>query len=1566
MAGLDSLEIQITATTDKAIDSIDRLINTLGKLSTAFNVNGVHSFVQSIQSLSKALDSINGDNLKNVSGAIDTLSKSAKSLANIRDGAKQAGDGVSQLAREIATEFNITDNNAIQLLTQQIRELYRSTDQSSLMNSVSAINELIMKYSQFKTEVSGTNQEVQNFLKNTKIHLDNDWAKELRDDHRWIHTTIGLLNTTREGGLEASEALKRMKELGADVTLTPNNNDALRAIAEWINEQKKAEEQTLSFNQAIRENIITYSALDAALERIANAAGLTTARLGEMATNGPSETTNSGFQQMAVMLERLESVGNPFENILIGLRELGSITLSDSLTNLNSIKDVISAIGNKSGQNAGEALGKIAAGMNTLSGTQVPKFGDDLAVFTQQMRALGSKTIVNASTALSGIANGLNALKAVGDVPAIGGIQELAQSLSLFGRKSASEAATVIPRLATAFRGLIDTLSKAPTVSQNVIDLANAMANLSANTKSVSPATKHASAGISLFSKHAKKAQKSAFNLASAIGMLYAKYWTLLRIIRIFGKSVNLASDLTETQNVVDHVFADMKYRMEDFAKTSVETVGMSELTAKKIGSRFQSMGKNMGISQEAMRKTNDFVQATTNGYADMADSAADMAINLTRLTGDMASFYNLDYEDVAEDMEAIYTGMTRPLRKYGLDLTQATLKEFALANGLNADIKEMTQAEKTLLRYQYVMANTTAAHGDFQRTVDTWANSVRIAKENFKKLQIVIGKIVIYSFKPLVKSFNVAMNDILHMAESTFNALGTIFGWQLEITDVGVVDDLADGLEDVSDGYEDASKEAKKFKNFLLGIDELNLLPDDKDNDNGSGTGDALGAMAAGIQDSLVDFKKTESGFDSMYDTLYKLGERVAEVKKEWLQSIPWDEVYEKAREFGTNVASYLNGYLSDTELFYEKGKFVANGINTVANALDAFFQKFEGKQLGIDFGTMINGFTENLDWNVIESAAQGFATDFFEMINGFFETTKFDDIATTIATGLNVALEAIYTIGDGIEWENIGQAISDFVNGFFDPEEGFDFTKFGETINTWIDGIQSTLKTAFTGDENGEGGIDWGNVLSGFKDFFKTVELDNVAFIIGVITVQNAAKWVFSGAALSALATALKGLFAKAIAKIGLGAMLSGLLAKSGTLLFADLGNVFAVGVLADVGVAIGTALIGGIVAAFLGFNFGKLLGEVFTDDDQWYKDFKWFGDDGFFKTVFGDVDAAIDGLVMMLNDFSEHPVIATLANMMLGIFRPLIDGTKLLKDAINDAGGLKNALEDVGEALFRPWAEAPEFWKQFFTDVGNGFKGLIDDAKWYWNDLFDRIGSGMSDFVYDCIRWWQFLFDDIAKGVSDWWNNDIVPWFSFDTWLDLFWAIYDAMGQMWDQLMDWWNNTAIGQWVDEYLSPFFSLDNWMGFLKFVIEAFEKTGDMCVEAVKGIWNAFADFVNSHIQITIPEIDVPFSNEKVPETVIGLKIPKFATGGSIPNDGNLFFANENGPEIVANMGSRTGVMNTDQMEQAIANGMARALANNSQNVTVVLNGDAANFFTAMVKENNNYIMRTGASPMRV
>ena len=168
-----------------------------------------------------------------------------------------------------------------------------------------------------------------------------------------------------------------------------------------------------------------------------------------------------------------------------------------------------------------------------------------------------------------------------------------------------------------------------------------------------------------------------------------------------------------------DTVFGDMTAKVEEYADKSIEQFGMSELAFKQYASRFQAMGTAMGIDTSSIENANKFLNQSTGGYVGLSDSMADVSLNLTKLTADMASFYNVSQEDVAEDLSAIFTGQTRPLRTYGLDLTQATLSEWAMKQGLDANIQSMSQAEKTMLRYQYVLANTTAAQGDFARTAD-------------------------------------------------------------------------------------------------------------------------------------------------------------------------------------------------------------------------------------------------------------------------------------------------------------------------------------------------------------------------------------------------------------------------------------------------------------------------------------------------------------------------------------------------------------------------------------------------------------------------------------------------------------------------------------------------------------------------------------------------------------------------------------------------------------------------------------------------------------------------------
>ena len=1589
---LDSLNLQINADSSKAVQALDNLINKLGRLSSALNISAIDGFTSAIDRMSVALNSINGDNLKKASDALVNLSKASEKLNTIGSNAREASSAISKLAKDIASEYSINDAGVINQIAEAITNVYSSANAGNLQSAIASVQDLVKQYGRMEVELAGVNKSAMDFLKTTTIHLDDNWAKELGDDAKRIRGTIGFINSVREGGLEALEVVNQLNERGANIQLKSlDNNDALRAISEFIEKQKDLQEMSMVSMKSIIDQTGNYNLLDDVLVKLANQAGMTAEQLAKLAIGDNFNGVTNGFQQLANVSEQMEAVGNPFEGILTGLSQLGTINLSDSLKNINHIAETAGRIGGKNGQAAGQALSNIASGLAQLSNVNPEPFNDDMAILTQQLRALGSKNIVAASTALTGVANGLNAMKGVGNIPQINGLAELGKSLAVFGYKSSTQAIQNIPMLASAFKQLMTILSTAPTVSRSVIDLANAMANLSKNTGRVAPATSKASHGIDLFSVSARKAQKSTFSLAGAIGKLYATYWGLFRVFRMFGNSITLASDLTEVQNVVDHTFGSMRGQMEDFAKTSVETLGMSELTAKKIGSRFQAMGMNMNITPQMISSTNDFVQEATNGYADVADSVADVSINLTRLAGDMASFYNMDYEEVAEDLESIYTGMVKPMRQYGVDLTEASLKEWAMANGMNADIKSMTQAEKMMLRYQYVLAHTTAAQGDFIRTQDTWANTIKRAQENLKRLQVILGQIGVYTFKPLVASFNNAMNDIIHLAESALNSLGKIFGWQIEISDVGILDDYAEGLDDISDSYGSATDNAKKFKNMLLGIDELNLLPDNSDKDKG-GSDAGLGTASA-LRESAADMIKTEGAFDSIYDTLFKLGKRINEVELDWLKNIPWDDIFQKARDFGQGFAEFLNGYFSDAELFYEKGEFFANALNTIANALDAFFKEFDGAQFGVDIGSFFNGFVDGLDWDVIHSAAVGFATDVYEIINNAIKTVHWSDLAKAIAEGLNVVFEVIFTIGDGIEWENIGIAISDFVNGFFDPDEGFDFTQAGEAMNEWINGIQEALKTAIMGDENGEGGINWKNVMDGFIDFFDTVELDNVAFIIGVITVKNIGKWVFSGAALKALMAGLKNLIVSAISKIGLGSMI-------GEVATVDLATVFGAGTAAEIGVAIGTGIIGGIIAAFGGFELGKLLGRLFTSDDQWYKDFKWFGDEGFFGVVFGSLkdgtfwDAFVnamhdlfraDEIMALLNEAADKfkdawdklmqgDLVGMGADILEGIcagilgnlysaFSPLVTLYEFIVNGLKDLFGIHSpakSMEPIGENIILGIIEGfglVDFGSKMSEWFSQNVMPWFTRQKWeeLWLEIKNAANSAWNAFT----NWWN------NTAIAKWWNQNVLPWFSLDTWLDLWSAIQDSATTIWEEFTTWWNDTAVVNWWKECVEPLGDLDTWLGIWEVVATAAETAWTNAIQNIKNIWNKFADWVNANLSIDIPAVNI-MGNELSPAKHISLNLPHFDVGGSIPNTGQLFIANESGPEVMANLGSKTGIMNTEQMENAIAAGMMKALAASGQTVQVVLNGDAATFFTAMVKENNNSIMRTGASPLRV
>ena len=979
------------------------------------------------------------------------------------------------------------------------------------------------------------------------------------------------------------------------------------------------------------------------------------------------------LSRVSSALNTFSDNGNPFTGVLTGLRELETVNIPGTLSNLSYIKESISKIGGDAGTNAAASLTQIANGLKSFEGVTIPVFGENLTNLATGLRALGSGNIVAASQSLPYLSEGLRELANVHIGTDVEAIANLAHAVSRFGLANIEKAIVNIPPLANALRDLITTLSNAPVVSDNTIRMINSLSNLQVRGTQSSKAIDGLSLSLKKYSGAANKAKKASLSLAGVAGSIYANFFLVFRLFQQFGNAIKQAADLVEVQNVVDVTFGNMANKMNEFSQSAIDALGMSELTAKTIGSRFQAMGAAMNISDSMIKGTNDFVQATTHGYAEVADSIADVSINLTKLAGDMASFYNKDYEEVAKDLEAAYTGMTRPLRKYGLDLTQATLKEFALANGLNADIKSMTQAEKTLLRYQYIMANTTAAHGDFERTINSFSNQVRLAKQYLNQFMIILGKIGMYTFKPLVQSFNQAMKRIIELATATLNSLGKIFGWQIEWSDAGVLRDEEDAAGEIADDMGDAADNAKKFKNFLLGIDELNLLPDNSDKDKDKG---GLGGIGAGLGDleGGLKIKPIEKGFESLYDTLYKLGKRIAEVIKDWLKNIDWDAIYKKARRFGRDLAEFLNGYLSDAEMFYEKGRFIANGINAIAHAIDSFFHEFNGWQLGVDIGSEINGITENLDWNVIKSAAYEMAHDIAQAINGAFFTINWSMVGKTIAEGLNTAFLFLYTIGDEINWKLVGKSLSDAVNAFFAT---FDFGLAGSTINAWATGILDGIYTALDN-------INWNLVGKKIGEFIKKLNVAKIAAGLSKVLVkafQAAVDVLASSFGEAPLETAMLGAIAL-IKPSGIGSALTKLFTSGIGLLDKNAISGALTGLLSKLGIS-GSSL----------FGAGAGLAEFFVIKDT-FKDL-YDGAENFSNALIkiGTSAVAAGGVMTAIFGFPAGTVAAAVIALgaeIVGISQSMIEAyqeaEKLDFASILGNGGIgigdyfKNASDDM----------------------------------------------------------------------------------------------------------------------------------------------------------------------------------------------------------------------------------------------------------------------------------------------
>lgn len=408
---------------------------------------------------------------------------------------------------------------------------------------------------------------------------------------------------------------------------------------------------------------------------------------------------------------------------------------------------------------------------------------------------------------------------------------------------------------------------------------------------------------------------KQSFNgLGSAvkkIGLLIGGAFAVGKLVQFGKECVELGSDLTEVQNVVDVTFTTMSDKVNEFAKNAMTSAGLSETMAKRYVGTFGAMSKSFGFSEA---------------------QAYDMSTALTQLTGDVASFYNISQDLAYIKLKSVFTGETETLKDLGVVMTQSALDQYALANGYGKTTSAMTEQEKVALRLAFVQKQLSAASGDFIRTSDSWANQVRVMQLQLQSLKATVGQGLINIFAPVLKVINVLLGKLATLANAfkSFTELitGKKSSGQTSGSGAGLTGDasgvqdtadaygqaadnagkLADSTEDVADATKDAAKAAK---GYLSPLDEINRYSTQDTSSTASKTPSTSGSGSGGGTSlpsavSNVDYGKVAEG-ETALDKMSKSAEKLAKLlKKLWK---PFQDAWKKE---GKNTIDAANIALS------------------------------------------------------------------------------------------------------------------------------------------------------------------------------------------------------------------------------------------------------------------------------------------------------------------------------------------------------------------------------------------------------------------------------------------------------------------------------------------------------------------------------------------------------------------------------------------------------------------------------------------------------------------------------
>lgn len=811
-------------------------------------------------------------------------------------------------------------------------------------------------------------------------------------------------------------------------------------------------------------------------------------------------------------------------------------------------------------------------------------------------------------------------------------------------------------------------------------------------------------------------------NSLKKIGKLAVAAFSVKAIVNFGKECIDLGSDLTEVQNVVDVTFGSLNTEVNRFAENAITQFGLGQTVTKKYVGTFGAMAKAFNFSNK---------------------EALAMSETLTGLTGDVASFYNLSSDEAYTKLKSVFTGETETLKDLGVVMTQNALDQYALANGYGKTTSKMSEQEKVALRYKFVLDKLNIANGDFARTSDSWANQTRVLGLRFNELKATLGQGFINIFTPIVKGINMVLSKLQVLANAFKSFTEMIFGNAGGDDSTSTVSNLASDASKASDavsGIGDSAKKSAKDLKSLASFDTAQILKKDDSDSSSSGSGSG-GIDTSGLGD-LTNSAMQQA--NAQMDNFIKKSKELFSIFKEGFddafENTNFDGIIDSCERIKTALTeiftdSDINEYAAEwvDTVLYNMGRMTGSvasvGVTIADNLLGGFANFLEQNEEDIQEHIMNIFSISSESWDLLGDISETFA-DIFAVFRGPEAKQCTADIIAIFTDGILGVYEIVGKFTNDILYiilqpfiEN-KDLIKNALEGLLQPissvletiKQGVQdtFSKFWEVYDAYIrpavenikDGFSSILETVLNvWNENIKPILDeWASrfdslwkehlqpMVNNFLEFFGKL-------INGISTLWN--TW---------LVPIINWIVANVIPVLGP--------------IFETIGNLFmdVFGVISDILNGVWQVL-GGLIDFIVG---------VFTGD--WEK--AWNGIESIFSGIWTMIKGILEGIWNAIKDIIKGAIdyVKNYINMVMSgiksIWENIWNGIKSF--ASNIWNGIKGIFSGVGSWFSNIFQQAYNGITRVFSNIGNFFSGIWQRIKNTFSNLGTSIGNAISNAV------------------------------------------------------------------------------------------------------------------------------------------------------------------------------------------------------------------------------------------